>query len=610
MRLSVLTVIALTLAVSAIIAAKPQLFAVEISIIKSSGLKCTDYLLIPCENTCELTIKVNESIKNLIVRVDSSTPFKPYMVFFDNFRVTPKLDDGVILIEDFVWINFTFKNTRPRSVKVEFRLGEAKPFLYALAEQGEKIWGYLIEALIKDSSVLSEIGGSKATILAVKPLHLSTSVGEFTLWDLTLLVTGDSPTRILNILNKTAMETRINPIYFNSLNEKRSTTRYLYLNIPASCSISIERGEKAGDLIGKAFPENPVLLTPSSIISNRNICYVNLTYEGPYKYAVGSQTLTSRSYATLAIRPEEGSIVATAYRKGVMVYDLVIHGFAPLVKLPTYSYNVYVEVVDSKGNLALNATVFLIGARNALRETAKVAENCYVFEDVPPGDYIVSVLMRGKEVGRKQIKVESSDESFIVNTSLVEVEVSIIYHNGEKVLGYTFILKDKDGIEYIAKEVGGFVRVKSVPSGVYNYTAIKNGVVISEGQLDVGIDSSSHVIVTKASKVYVKVLDFFGRPVPNIPVNVHGQVSTSSITRNDGVAVFDLMPGEYFLEVTELSLKSKLHVVNGGEYIVLSSRPPTSVILIACLVGMLVVILPLVSRKRNAVEVLDVDDEE
>lgn len=608
MRLLVLTVVTLTLIVSAIIAADPRLFVVEISIIKNSSLKCTEFLILPCENTCELTIKVNESIKNLIVRVDSSTPFKPYSVFFDNIRITPKLDDGIILIEDFVWINFTFKNTHPKSVKVEFRLSEAKPFLYALTEKGERVWGYLVEALTKDSSVLSEIGSSKATILAIKPLHLSTSVGEFTFWDITLLVTGDSPTRILNILNKTAMETRISPIYYNSLNEKRFTPRYLYLNIPASCSITIERGERAGDLIGRAFPDNPALLTPSSMISGRNVCYVNLTYEGPYRYVVGSQTLTSRGYATLALRPEEGRIIATAFRKGVMVYDLVIHGFAPLVKLPTYSYNVYVQAVDSKGNFVSNTTVFLIGARNAIRETAKVAENRYVFEDVPPGDYIVSVLARGKEVGRKQIKVESSDNDFIVNTSLVEVEVSIIYHNGEKVLGYTFILRDEDGTEYIAKEFGGSVRLKSVPSGAYKYVAMKNGVTISEGQLNVGMDSSSHVIVTKASKVYVKVLDFFGRPLPNILVNVRGQVSTSSVTRSDGVAAFDLVPGEYTVEVAELSLKGKLRVVNGGEYIVLSSHPPTSVVLMVCLVGVLAVMLSLVSRKRNAVEVLDVDD--
>ena len=603
-----LLLLALLAAGAVALAEPPKLFVVEVKYWRAGGEYTSDFLLLEWRKGCKLELSPPGDALGVLVRVDASTPFKPSGVTVDAIAVVPKVDEGVIVIEDFAWINFTRLGFVPKTLSISFAEYAAKPPVYALSDkEGERVWGYLVCSLLRNTSVIGLLAGLKLTVTTYEPIIIPLSTGNVTLWSASFLAAAEVLQPLIKQLQDAAVELRATPLYYLSDVKKASSATYIYANLPAGCQLELHGYTIADDVLGRAFPGNPALLRafPGFKVVT-GVCSFDVANPGPYDYVVENNRVAAGRRATITISRSSGTVTATAYRRGVSAYNLSLYGYSPTVVLPAYSYRILLDIVDAKGEPVNNATVFLIGTRSAVRDFAYVAKGSCAFEAVPPGEYLVSVLAGGREVGRVSLRVESGDVHLTMNTSLVDFEIAVVYPNGDRVAGYTVTLKD-GGAQHVSQEVGGKARFEDIPAGRYSYVVSKGGVAIAEGVVDVDASSGSYVIVSNLTRVFVKIVDFFGRPIPRALIEVRGSVKLSARTGDDGTAALDLKPGLYEITVQELGLRSTLEVKGGGSYVYFSFVPRELYLAAGALA--VIAIAVAISRRRNTgIEVLELKD--
>lgn len=602
--------LALLAAGVAALAEPPKLFVVEVKTWRVGGAYTSEFLLLEWGRGCKLELSPPRDALGVLVRVDASTPFKPSGVVVDGAVVVPKADEGVIVIEDFAWLNFTRLGFVPRVISVSFAEYASKPPVYALSDrEGERVWGYLVSALLRNTSAIDLLAGLKLTVTTYEPITIPLSTGNLTLWSATFLAAPESLQPLIKQLQEVAVELRAAPLYYLTDAKRAMSATYLYANLPAGCQLELEGCTKASDALGRVFPENPALLrAPHGLRVSTGACSFELANPGPYDYVIEGYRVAAGQRATITISRSSGAVTAIAYRKGVLAYNLSIYGYAPKVELPAYSYKVVVNVVDAKGEPVSNATAFLIGAGSAMRDFAFVTKGFCVFEAVPPGEYLLTILASGREVGRTSVRVESGDVHLTINTSLVDFEMTVVYPNGDRVVDYAVTLKD-EGLQYTSREAGGKARFEGIPTGRYSYVVSKGGATIAEGVVSIDASSSSYVIVANLTRVFVKIVDFFGRPIPRILVEAKGPIAVSAMTGDDGVAALDLKPGLYEVVAPEHKLRSSLEVKGRGSYIVLCFVP-RELYLAAGSVAVVAVAVAISRRRSSGIEVLELENDE
>ena len=591
------------------LAEPPKLFVAEVVVWRAGGAPTSQFLLLEWRGGCRLELKPPEDSVALLVRVDSSTPFKPYALAIDGTSIVPRASEGVVLVEDFAWLNFTKLGFVPKAVAVTFAEYPAKPPVYALSERGgERVWGYVVSALLRNASCVDSLTGLKLTILSEEALTIPLAVGNVTLYSVAILA-ADPLQPLLDRLRGVAVELKVTALYYSEL-RKAPGAAYVYANRPAGCRVELSGYAKAEDALGRAFPNNPTLLRPlPGFGAALGACSLEVENPGPYDYVVGGWRIAAGSSAAISIPHSSGAVAALAYRKGVLAYNLSLYGYAPKLRLPAYSYSVYVSVVDAKGEPVRNATILLAGAGNALRELAAAVNGACVFSDIPPGEYVVSAVVGEREVGRASAKVERGDAYVELNTSLVDFEITVTYPNGGKVAGFTITLRG-DGAQYVSSEVGGRAIFEDVPAGRYSYVVRKGDVTLAEGIIGVEASRSGYVIVADVSKVFVKVVDLLGRPVPNARIEVKGPVSATATTDSGGTAALDLKPGVYEVAVPELGLRASLEVKSGGAQTTLVYVPRRAYLVAAGALAVAALAIAVSRRKGSEVEVLELEGDE
>jgi len=577
---------------------QPKLFVVEARILKVSGEEVR-YFLLEFSEAPSLTLQVYPDAEEVVVRVDSSTPYKPYTVLFDGTRVTACYEEGVTLIEDFVWVNFTRLGWRPRTITVRFNYSEPKPYAYALSERGERVWGHLVEALCSDANVLESLASLKVTVLSKRLLSIQTSMGAISLWDVVVLQTGGELDSLLEIVRKASVEVRVRTLYYSTAKLAQQPL-YFYVNLPAACAGRFNASLRARDIVGRAFPGNPALYAPQEA-TILGTCSVTVSNPGPFDYVTAGVYIPAGSKREVSLAPN-GTLSADAYRDGVKVYTLTIYGLPSLLELPSYAYNVNVFIVDSGGRPASNATVIISGTSNSIRVTCRLLNGVCSFQELPPGAYIIAAYVGEKEVGRTSLLLERGDKVVNLRADLNDFEVIVLYPTGERLLRYVVLLQAY-GLRYEARELQGRAAFNDVPSGLHSYWVVKDGVVVASGVLKVESQRVSYAIIANVSKVHLKVVDFLGRPLPHINVQVKGNVSVAGHTDERGVLTLDLPFGGYEVDVGEIGLRRLINVRNGGEYFVLYADAPLHYIISAVLVLITVSLALKVTRGRRETEV-------
>ncbi len=604
-----LLLLALLATVAVALAEPPKLFVAEVVVWRAGKAPVSQFLLLEWRNGCKLEVRPPEDSAALLVRVDASTPFKPSGLAIDGSEVVPRASEGVVLIEDFVWVNFTRLGFVPKVLALRFAEYPAKPPVYALSDrEGERVWGYLVSALLRNASPLDSLARLKLTVLTEEALTVPLAAGGVTLWSLTLL-TAEPPQLLLDRLRGVVVELKVVPLYYSEL-KKASSVVYVYANKPASCQVELDGYAKVEGVLGQAFPGNPALLRPlPNFRAAVRACGFEVENPGPYDYVVEGRRVAPGRSASLSTLYLSGAIAAAAYRKGVLVYNLSVYGYAPKVKLPAYSYNVRISVTDAGGEPVSRATALLVGAGGALRELTSVVDGLCAFENVPPGEYIVSIAAGGKEVGRTRVRVEQEDVHATLNTSLLDFEIAVVYPNGGRVTGYAITLEDGEA-RYVSCEAGGKAFFEDVPAGRYSYAVRKGNLTIAEGIINVEVGRKNYVIVLNLSRVFVKVVDVLGRPIPNTRVEVRGPVTAAVKTDSSGSAALDLKPGTYEVVAPELRLRTLIEVRSTGAQVTLVHVPRETCLVAA---GALVTtaLAAIALRKRgSAVEVLELEGEE
>lgn len=605
--------LAATLAVlsACLAAAQPvQLFVTEITYVCNNGTVRKDYPLLIWDVQCRLDVAPPEDVSWMILRVDSTTPFKPYMVALDGRIVFPRLNQGIMLIEDFVVVNLTQLETKLRVVSVWFREYEAKPPVYAVTDSlsGKKYWGCLIEALLRNTGMIDNIR-VKATIIAEKDIRISSVVGETTFQELVAIVSGDDPEPLLSQLRDEAVELKITYLYYSDYSTNAARRAFSYVNIPAACN-GYDGYKIILDAIGGLLDSSLPLLRDSDKIRLPISCPVSVNTEGWFNYVIQGLVVSRVSKVSISVSTSTGKFIAQAYRNGVLAYDAEIYGFAPLIKLPEFGFRVTVSAVDYKGEPTENLTVVLHGESNVIRDSALTVKGSCEFEHIPPGKYTVRAFSNGIEVGSSTVTVENSNTYIFIKTSLVDVSIAVVYPNGEKLRNYQLTLNAGEIIRHAYESEGG-VRFEDLPSGVYNCTVTREGALLYSGIIKVEGDRNSYVVVANLSKVYIKLVDLLGRPLPNAKIDIKGPTKYSVTTGSDGVAYLDLIPGKYTLSVTNLGLSRELSVRSGGEYLtltVMSSR----IMLAGCATVLCVIALAITKLKKtkgNGIEVIDVEED-
>lgn len=600
MRLAVLTLLTLLSAV-AVVHSLPQLFVVEVAVLKD-GDRESRFFLLEWNGDATITLPVEPGVEGLVVRVDSSTPYKPYAVFLDGANVVACYEEGVVVIEDFAWINFTRLGWRPRAVTVRFERSNPKPPIYALHERGDGVWGYLIEALCSDARALANLTGFKVTIVTRRLLKVQASLGDVLLWDVVLLQTGGEPDPLLELLRRVSIELRVKTLYYSAAPDRQPL--YFYVNVPAACSARVDTQMRAWDLVGRLFPGNPALYAPQATVSMGS-CAVTFVNPGPLDYVVSGVLVPARSRREAALTPVS-QLSVEAFKRGVKVYAFTIHGAATVLELPSFAYNVDVYVVDSWGKPVSNATVTISGVNNTLREFCKLVNGACSFTEIPPGMYMVSAYVGAREVGRTLVTVERCSSAAIIKADLNDFEVSVLYPTGEKITGYTVVLRGY-GLRFEARETRGYAAFRGVPSGLYDYEVIKDGVILASGPLKVEARRQGYAIVANVSKVYLKVLDFLGRPLPRVNVQIKGSVSVLGQTDERGELAIDLPFGEYEIKVEAIRFSRRVSVRSGGEYFTLSGGIPLQYLIAALIVAAAVAAIKGLRGKRG-IEVIDLED--
>lgn len=599
-RLCALILLALSLSIVA--TAQPQFFIVEVKTIGSAGEKI-EYMILEWRNGLSVTLPLSGDVKELVIRVDSGTPFKPSSVALDGRNVTPCYDTGVVLIEDFVWINVSKIPFKPRTVTVWFGSSEAKPPIYGISDRGGKVWGYVVESVIINSSVIASLGGSKITVLAKHPITVPASLGNVSFWDIVMIHTrSENLAFLLENLKKAAVEVRVRTLYYTT--DLTQANLYIYANVPAACASPAEDYVAAEDVLGRAFPSNPRLLRPESFPLDVNVCTVVVHNDAPFDYVVGG-TLVPSGLRVEVRQPPTGSVLVEAFRAGIKVYSFLLYGLPRTLELPSFAYDVKVAVLDAVGERVSNATCLLLGVNTPLRDTCHVIDGECLFSSIPPGNYTLSVIVGGREVGRDFVTIGSSSITETIRVDLFDFDFTVLYPTGEKLVGYNVTLQSGN-LKYVAREQNGRARFNDVPIGTYNYTVMKNGVKLASGSLSVEPGRASYAVIASVSKVYIKIVDLFGRPLPNLLVELSGPVQADVRSGDDGVAIIDLPIGEYEVYLRDLGVRSRISVRSGGEYITLSLEEPlryTAVIIVAVVI--VAAMLKVVKNKNRSIEIID-----
>mgnify|MGYP001772918454 CR=1 FL=1 len=601
MRLFALALVALSLAVVA--AAQPQFFTVEVKTISSAGEK-TEYLLLEWREGLSVTLPLSSDTKELVVRVDAGTPFKPSSVALDGRSVIPCYDEGVVLIEDYVWINFSKLPTKPRVVTVWFSPSEAKPSIYGISGRGGKVWGYLIESVLLNASVISNLNVSKVTVLAKRPITVPASLGNVSLWDVVLIRTGSGDLAFLENLKKAAVEARVRTLYYTE--DLSQADLYIYVNAPAACTLQVGNVAPAEDILGRALPKNPRLLQPRVIPPSLNACTVAVRNSGPFDYVVGGTLVPSGSRAEVG-QATTGGVQVEAFRGGIKVYSFVLYGLPRTLELPSFAYDLEVVVLDAAGERVGNATCVLMGVDAPIRDAVQVKNGECLFPSIPPGNYTLSVVVGGREVGRSSVTVSKGPIVATVKVDLFDFDFAVLYPTGEKLEGFDVTL-ESGSLKYVAHEQNGRARFNDVPLGIYNYVVVKNGVVLATGSISVEPGRASYAVVAGISKVYLKVVNLLGKPIPNLLVELSGPVQVTVRSGDDGVARIDLPVGEYEVRVRSLGVSSRITVKSGGEYITLSVGEPLHYAVIILVAAAVVATAWKAARNRRSIEVIDLEE--
>lgn len=608
MRLAPL-LLALLAAGAIALAEPPKLFVAEVVVWRVGKAPTSQFLLLEWRGGCRLEIRPPEDSIALLVRVDASTPFKPSGLAVDGSEVVPRASEGIALIEDFAWVNFTKLGFVPKVLAVKFAEYPAKPPVYALSDrEGERVWGYIVSVLLRNASRTDSLAGLKLTVLTEETLIIPLATGNVTLHSVTLLA-AEPLQPLLDRLRGVAVELKATTLYYSEL-KKALSALYVYANKPAGCQVELDGYVRAEGVLGQAFPGNPALLRPlPGFRAVIGACSLEVENPGPYDYVVEGYRVAAGRGGILTILRLSSAIAATAYRRGVLAYNLSVYGYAPRVRLPAYSYSVRVSVTDAKGEPVGDAAALLAGAGNALRELVSVANGTCVFENVPPGEYVVSVVVGGREVGRAGVRVEREDVYVTLNTSLVDFEIAVTYPNGGRVTGYIVTLKG-DGAQYVSHEIEGRALFEDLPVGRYSYVVRKGNLTIAEGVISVEASRSSYVVVTDLSRVFVRVVDILGRPIPDARVEVKGPVTVAARTDSSGIAAFDLKPGAYEVAVPELGLRSPLEVKTSGIQTTLVYVPRRAYPLAAGALAATALAVAVSRRRSSGVEVLELEGDE
>lgn len=587
-----------------------RVVVVEVRLLKQGG-EIVSYYLIECNSSCQLTLPVNESVKGVVVRVDSASPIKPCGIAVDGAHIVPTLSRGVSLVEDFVWINTTRLGFTPRSVTVFFCAAEAKPLAYSLSSKRGRHWGWLVYALLSNATSLELLKALRATVTSLKPVVVPSSAGNLTLWDAQILTTERDVSQLIALISNSTVKVRVTPLYYVPFDQEApADAEYVYVNAPAGCAIKVNGARDSREPLALAFPGNPRLLSPSpSLRIIAGPCRVQLVNEGPYDYAVGGKLVGSGGSALLAL--EACSLLASAYRAGVRVYDVVVHGCAPTLKLPSLAYTVRLSVLDSRGRPVDRAVAVISSTSVPVSEMTTVSRGYCEFRGVPPGSYVVSIYLGGVEVGRASLGVSRGDVSATLQVVVADLHLAVVYPSGERVYNYSVKLKC-GALEYEARDSGdGVARIEGVPVGHCKYTVLRGGVPAAAGIIDVREGLNRRTVIANLSRVYVKVVDILGRPRPGATVEAKGDVTVRAVTRGDGVAILELPPGNYTLSVPELGVEAQLRVRAGGEYITISqSLGKEVVVFVVVAVVAFLVALKLTKSvgRRTGIEILDVEE--
>lgn len=601
---------AILVALSAcLVAAQPvRLFVVEVTYAWSNSTVGREYHLLLWSNQSKLDITPPKDALWIMLRVDSTTPYKPYMVAVDGKSVFPRLSQGVALIEDFVLVNLTRFEIKPRVISVWFREYEPKPPVYTVVDSSDekKYWGCLIEALLRNASVVDDVR-VKATIIAEKEIRVLSVVGETTFHELVAIVSGDDPEPLLSRLRGGAIELRITYLYYTERSASAVRRAFSYINVPSTCGRH-DGYEGVLDAIEDLLNSEPPQPRSFNRIHLPAYCPVNVSADGLFNHVIQGSVVSRGSKAVISVPTSTGRFVAQAYRSGVLAYDAEIYGFAPLIKLPEFGFRVAVTVLDCKGELVENLTAVLQSESGAIRESATVVKGSCEFKRIPPGKYVVRVFLNGLEVGSSAVIVENRDAYATIKASLVDISIAVVYPSGEKLRNYQFTLS-AGGIVRSGYESEGVVRFKDLPPGVYNCTVTRDGALLYSGVIKVEESRDSYVVVANLSKVYIKLVDVLGRPLPSVKIEVKGAASYSAVTGPDGVAYLDLVPGKYTLSVTSLGLSRELFIESGGEYLTLAAVPPETV-LVGCAAALCAIALAIALGKtrKDGVEVIDVEE--
>ena len=604
----------LALLATALAAGRPlQVFIVEVTYLYANGDTYRDYVLVEWSERCRLDLSIKGGLMGLVVRVDSSTPFKPAALILDGLRAVPDVEEGVVLIEDFAAVDLTRITPRPHVVTVLFAEYEPKPLAYALTDmpRGEGVWGYIIEALLKSVPSLRAVD-AKFTVLARREVTLPTSFDNVSLVEVVALVTGSSPNPLIESLKGEAVELRVKPIYYAKLGEVDLVhVKYVYLNLPASCEVRVESFERAGDVLGRAFPNNPSLLhpLPSFKVLVPGTCQLNVCSEEGVDYVVSSCVVRGGGCAKVSVDVSKGKMEAHAYMEGLRVHSSLVYGYAPTLTLPSRVARLEVRVIDADSEPVDNVTVLISRADGAFYGERVAVNGSCIFDRVPLGSYIVRAFVGGREVGAARIYVGSEGASTTLRTALIDVELLVTYLDGEQIEDYVAVLNG-GGVRRTAVGHSGVARFSDVPAARYNLTILRGGRVVSSTVLEVQEGRRRYVVVANITRLYVKLVDFLGRPLSGVSVEVRGAgVEFDAHTASDGVARFEVIPGRYHLYVPSLGVERLIEVGSGGEYVVVRASMDLGMMLpVLALLLALLLAVKMWRRRGDSVEVLDLED--
>ncbi len=604
MRLCALCVATLAI-VAALHFAEPTFFTVEVRV-RGAGGESVKYLLLEWRGGASLSLPVPSDAREVLVRVDSATPFKPCAVAIGGRNVTPSYEEGVTLVEDFAWLNLTRMRQRPESVTVFFERGEARPPVYGIGSRGDGIWGHLVEALLPNLSALKDLG-VKATIILKRRVPLPSLLSNSSAWDVLILQTGRGLERLLARLSNSSLQLTVVPLYYSP--DPAQGNLYVYFNAPAAWGPPGGR-VVADDILGRVFPGNPALLKAANPQLGAPACPLTVVNKCPLDYVVGGTLVRAWSSVRME-RDCTSPLSAEAYLRGSKVYALTIFGFPERLELPCLAYDVDVVVLDSRGEPAANVTLILSGVGSPLRQYCFAAEGSCTFENIPPGDYVVSAYVGVKEVGRELLRVERGPVQVTITAALQSFCVSVLRPTGEKLSGYELRLQG-GGIERKAVERGGRACLSGVPTGLYNYTVYKGGTALAAGTMNVEVGRSTYVVVANVSRVYLKVVDVVGRPIPYAEVEFAGPANASVVTDGSGSAALDLPIGTYEVRVRGTGLRKLVEVRSGGEYVTLVLPPSPmlpAAVLALLLAGLIAAVGVRLAKSRGSVEVIDVEEQ-